>query len=548
MPVDLFKQRRKAREKRQRERDRAANEAALTPAQRAARERRREKAAQAAQARQAAAATEQAAARAAREAERAARDAAAAAAERERKAIAVTKLRKLGGEKEAPAPAPAARSASRLPTSTPTLRLLEAQSGGRVEAAALPSRAAVERAATSHIFAADRACGVCVWDEGAAQWARPDGWRPTLDALYAAYGGAAQDGAAQDGAVDVVAGEYNAVFRPTLGDTLQLLPPELLELLGVAPGALEGVVVRVTRPDSGKHSDGRLHYRFKPLAAMVRELYFTLHAAANGVAPRCRAALLFPAIAHRGAQLYGALYIFDRAERDAHALLEEHFKRLAKHRGSAQYAPAARDAGAQVARRVAHMLYRQSALGALNADVKLNNIVFEEGGVARAIDFDGSMYSLMREGDGWAAHLLANLALITAHVRAFCDELLADGWARETRSLLIELLTEAKRLGAGGEWVFKARARPRTFVELSGDSPEDAVTRLEFITHSYFGDATGQRTRFELRQGPLAPPLIEQLVCFGAFGHTRGEPAISAALNAATATPRIAGWPQPPEA
>jgi hypothetical protein len=160
----------------------------------------------------------------------------------------------------------------------------------------------------------------------------------------------------------------------------------------------------------------------------------------------------------------------------------------------------------------------------------------------------------MHEGDGWAAHLLANLALLTAHVRAFCDELLADGWARETRSLLIELLTEAKRLGAGGEWVFKARARPRTFVELSGDSPEEAVIRLEFITHSYFDDATGARTRFEARRGPLAPPLIEQLVCFGAFGHTRGEPAIVAALNAAGRVsswpqpPRIAGWPQPPEA
>jgi hypothetical protein len=352
MAVDIFKQRRKALEKRQRERDRAAKEAALTPAQRAARERRREKAAQAAQARQAAAATEQAAARAAREAERVAHAAAAASAERERQALAAAKLRELGGGEEATAPAPAA-SAARSASRTPALRLLEAASGGRVEAAALPSRADVERAATSHVFAADRAHGVCVWDEGAAQWARPDGWRPTLDALYAAHGAAAQDGAeqggvAQDGAVDVVAGEYNAVFRPTSDDApqLQLLPPELLELLGVAPGALESVVVRVTRPDSGKHPDGRLHHRFKPLAAMVRELYHTLHAAVNGVAPRCRAAMLFPAVAHRGAQLYGALYISDRGERDAHALLEEHFKRLAKHRGSAQYAQQARGAGA----------------------------------------------------------------------------------------------------------------------------------------------------------------------------------------------------------
>ena len=66
----------------------------------------------------------------------------------------------------------------------------------------------------------------------------------------------------------------------------------------------------------------------------------------------------------------------DRAERDATRLLDEHVRQLA--RGGAQYAERMRSAGAQVARRVTHLLHRQSALGALNADVKLGNIVFDD--------------------------------------------------------------------------------------------------------------------------------------------------------------------------
>ena len=537
MASDLLRKRREASAKRQRVRERVAKEATLTPAKRAARERRRDRAKVATEARRAQAATEALEKRHKREEERAAQAAAtAAAAARQQAAVAeVLRLDAAAQQAAAASPTPPVAASKRAapPPAPPvhrtsTLSLLSHDRACAVKPAALPARAALECAASTQVFSADAAAGVSAWDEEAGGWAHPEGWRTLVDALYAAYGTPSAAG------VEVVAGEYNAVFRPD--DAHPVLPDALRRLLRIVRP--DEVVVRVTRPDADVQTNGKPHIRFKPLVAMVRELYHTLHATANDLAPRVRAALLFPSVVRHGVQLYGALYVCDRAERDATRLLDEHVQRLAAS-GGAQYAERMRSAGAQVARRVTHLLHRQSALGALNADVKLGNIVFDDAGRAMAIDFDGAMYSLMHEGTGWAAHLLANLALVTAHVRAFCDQLLADGWVAEARPLLLELLGAAKALGAGGSWVFAARARPRKFTDLYGDSRDDAATRLEFIVHSYFTEGKHPRVRFDARYEPTAPPLVEQLVCFCLFGHTDGDAAIRDALSV-----RVSGWPK----
>jgi hypothetical protein len=399
---------------------------------------------------------------------------------------------------------------------TPTIAQLCTDRAYTVSPAPLPPRAEIEWRATTHVFASDVEAGVCVWDEGAGGYARPSGWRALLGVLYAAFD-AFQ--AKNPDAVTTITGEYNAVFKPDAEDAL--LPEGLLALLGASA---ETLVVRVTRPDLAERGNGVRHVRFKPLAPMVRELSHTLHAAANDIAPRVRAALLFPASVRHGKQLYGALYVCERAERDAHTLADEY---VATGRLEAELC----DGGAQLARRVLQLLHHQSALGALSADVKPSNIVFDGRGRARAIDFDGAMYSLMHEGDGWAAHLLANLALATAHVRAFQNAWVAHGWAEALRSLVLELVVATRLLGGGAQWLLAARAAPRGFVELEGDSCVEATQRFEFVVHAYFADAKKMRVPFQTRREARAPPLIEQLVCFGLYGHTQGDAALDRAMG-----------------
>lgn len=535
--MNLLQKRRKERQKKERANARSVRWNAMTPAQQAVREQRRQSA-QAVRAEKAEhRAIEKRRLRTERDATRlqCANSAAAAEAQRHERSVKVLQ-QEAAAEAGCAHPERVDRKASKPLRPQPAQPAQPAPNPAaialsNVRPRAVPERSTLEVAASTEVFSADASGGIRGWDEGAGAWARPEGWMLLVQKLFALYS------THDDGGVDVVTGEYNAVFLPD--QTHPLLPLCLYELMGAQP---DGVVVRITRPDAEEPAAGTVHTRFKSLVAMVRELYHTLHAAANDVAPQCLAAVVFPATVCGGVQMYGALYVARRAVQDAKGLLDNHVATL-RRLSAPQFEQQVRDAGAQVGRAVADLLHRLSALGVVNTDVKLGNIVFNEDYRAMAIDFDGAMYSIMHEGDGWAAHLLANLALVTAHVRAFCIPPLAEGWVAEVRGLLLEVLRSARELGAGAAWVFSARARPRKFVDLHGDKPSDAIARIEFIINSYFTQADHTRVRFVPCTGCKAAPLIVQLVSFCLLGHTRGDEAIWSAMGQER---RVASWPKPP--
>ena len=203
---------------------------------------------------------------------------------------------------------------------------------------------------------------------------------------------------------------------------------------------LEDAVVRVTRPDGSTRGE-RTIYRFKERAALQRELYATLHASANGTGVACRAAFLFPALERGGVMLYGSCFVLECAATDADAALDRQQQEIERRglEGPARE-QALRGVGASVACRVLPLVHRMSALGAVSADCKPSNIVFTEADAARAIDFDANMFALLTPAAcEWPVCMLHNVALLSAHVRAFRPAPLADGWAAAVRPLVLDL-------------------------------------------------------------------------------------------------------------
>ena len=247
------------------------------------------------------------------------------------------------------------------------------------------------------------------------------------------------------------------VFFPEPGVEPELPLPPLVDGTGrtLAP---DEVVFRLTRPDAATQHNGDSFYRYKTLAAMRREFYYTLHGAANDFAPPCLAAVLYPAVVitySDGTQdtLYGALYVLHKASKDLVSLIDDETKRLRTlHAGRTQspaYAEALRRSGRKAALWLLPVLARQARLGALSFDAKPANYVFGADGKPYAIDFDAAMYSVSDDTrPQWHAALLMLIGLLTAHVRLFVAPALADGWATALRPLVIELCaTRARRAG-----------------------------------------------------------------------------------------------------
>ncbi len=372
-----------------------------------------------------------------------------------------------------------------------------------IKPAPMPDREDIVFSATSSVFCADSENGVCYWGKDGGRFACPQAWNSLIEWIYARYTAEGDEGTTVEDGTTFSHGEYNLVAA--LGDASQC------EGLELPPLDFDRVVIRVTRSDPVK-SNKSLIYRFKPRDVLVREFYHTLHAAANGVGLHCHAAFLFPAVMHEGKQLYGALFVLDRAACDTNDLFDEHSDKM-RERGvvGAALTRELHDAGLRVAARVVSLMHHLAVLGAVSVDSKPGNIVFDDENAAHAIDFDSCMYSLMRTGCSWHAHLLHNLALVTAHVRAFRPEALAEGWAQAVGPLMLDLCNRSKHT----RWLMRARPNERAYAELPHDTEEVCRQRLEFTAHAYFRKGTVSRFR-PVQRADLS--LIEQLVRFGLTG------------------------------
>jgi hypothetical protein len=163
------------------------------------------------------------------------------------------------------------------------------------------------------------------------------------------------------------------------------------------------------------------------------------------------------------------------------------------------------------------VLCRQAKLGALSFDAKPANYVAGSDAKPYAIDFDASMYAVTRDTSEWAAALLLLIALLTAHVRLYSVPALAEGWAQALRPLILELCKPARV----ARWMFDAQLCKRAFQEIIGDDDVASRKRLEMMTHVYFVKAAKTHgAAFRPLPGPLAPPLIEQLLRYCLHGTT----------------------------
>ena len=383
----------------------------------------------------------------------------------------------------------------------------------------MPARDDIEMSASCCVLCANVEEGVAFWGNDLGKFACPFTWKPLMNWLEDHYMRAVDAGCAgdiDDELVRIKHGEYNLVA--------QIKDPDALRRDGVVmpPLDYDEVVVRLTRPDGAERvSDTHGRYRltrYKSRTVMQRELYFQLFASCNGIGLRCEAAFIYPgAVAHdSGAQMYGGLYVLQRAHRDMNKLIEEHSGRVAGMASEVARQNEQRLAGKRLAARTVQLLHHASALGLVAADVKPGNIVFDSAGAAYIIDFDGCMNTIMRSGTTYAPHVLHNLTLLTAHVRGFRETLLAEGWAAAVKPLMFDLVAASR----GCRWLADAAPGNKPYAELPDDLEQSCSRRVEFVATSYFLRAKMANFRFLL--GSKAPPLIVQLVRFGLFGATGG--------------------------
>lgn len=381
----------------------------------------------------------------------------------------------------------------------------------------MPPREDIQMSASCCVLCSNVEEGVCFWGNDMGKFACPYAWRPLMRWIEERYMRALSKGChdeIDDDVVQIKHGEYNLVATIKQPDRL------LAEGVELPPLDYERVVVRLTRPDGAKRVSSAygsyMLMRYKRCAIMQRELYFQLHASCNGVGLRCEAAFLYPGtLAHDdGTQLYGGVYVLQKAYKDMNKLIEEHTDRLDALPSPSQRVAEQRLAGQRLAARAVQLIHHASALGLVAADVKPGNIVFDESGTPFFIDFDGCMNSIIQSGPSYAPHVLHNLSLLTAHVRGFREPTLAEGWATSVEPLMLDLVAASR----GCKWIGDAKPGNKPYAELPNDLEQTCSRRVEFVTTSYF--LRSKMAAFKFIVGANAPPLIVQLVRFGLFGVT----------------------------
>ena len=387
----------------------------------------------------------------------------------------------------------------------PTIDELVSEIERTTVAKLLPSCADFSTRAADGVFVADKN-GLRRWDSVSKySWSKPAAWQNIIDEL----GKFDLDSVGSVKGVKLLGkGEYNAVFQVS-DEFCSPLPPQF-------EADLPNVVFRVTRSDAS-HEEGEVHFRFKSIGNLARELFFTLFSAVNEFSPKVYASLIFPAVVDdRGVQLYGMLLVVERGDRDMGALLDEHENSFMS-RTCQEYDYnhwQLEHAGRRVAAVALPVVFRSSFAGALNFDTKPANFLILRSGEAAAIDFDASMVSILgREDGGWEAAFLVNLVLISAHIRSFRAPALASGWVSYVRPLLLDLVRRAR----GTKWVFDAKIDGKSdFKEMCDDTEYSARLRLQIFVQAYFVRPPGvvPTVPFRARLEPGAPSLMDQMLRF----------------------------------
>jgi hypothetical protein len=335
-------------------------------------------------------------------------------------------------------------------------------------------------------------------------------------------------------------GEYNAVLL-ALPASSNRVNAWLDHVAARVQSSGNRIVVRLTRSDDGG--------RYQDLAAVSGELYNTLFAAANGLGPRCFAALIVPTSRRSrttGRVLYGALYVLERAI----STLSEHIHASVQCTPRGRPSPAyLKQLGRDAAGSVLSVIRRLSVLGCVHLDVKLGNLAFMSGRperkpkdkamcttTSRFIDFDASYFLVLdaseaASGSGrparcWRQTMFVNLLLVTSHVYFYAPhEAIWWGWSEEVRDILHQLHHDVlARRGVGEEdgcaeteWLWNLNptriSQTRDLGKRGAVVP--AVLDLEAIIRCYFvfaQEGVVKRDPLRLKVAAGSPAVLSQLL------------------------------------
>ena len=275
----------------------------------------------------------------------------------------------------------------------------------------------------------------------------------------------------------VGAGTYNLVMRMRPGEGHFRLPGWLADRVSAALGrhALLGdTVLRITRNDCGEYST---------LATMAGEVHNAIFASIKHIGPPLFA--VAPLAAPREAR--GARYASVQVLRTAHCDLAKALENASGASG-----------GVAIAIKMTQLLFEASALGVLFLDIKPANVLgyrTRSSVEFRLADTDPQFFLLLDpEKRDWKALLLANLALLSAHVRNLEPSSAADGFLSAVKPVLRELVV--RRSEYASDWLFAARAVEVSFDTLRGHSDFELQRILCTMTTSYFygSRVTGYRS------------------------------------------------------
>jgi hypothetical protein len=246
------------------------------------------------------------------------------------------------------------------------------------------------------------------------------------------------------------AGTYNLVMRMRPGGGHFALPTWLAHIACSAMGrpvTQSDVALRITRNDCGD---------FPVLETIAGEVHNAIWASMNGIGPPLFAVAPLPAVREGRAARYAAVQVMQAAHCDLAKALER---------------AARREDGVEIAIKIVELLWAASIRGVLFVDIKPGNILgfqTSRGLSFKLADTDPQFFLVLDpEERDWRALLLANLALLAAHVRNMEPASDAtDAFRAAVRPVLVELLT--RRGEYDSRWLFEARS-----VQVPFESPKD---------------------------------------------------------------------------
>jgi hypothetical protein len=362
---------------------------------------------------------------------------------------------------------------------------------------------------TCTVFVAD-AEGVGAWETG--RFASPSNWIRTVADLESFYFGSLKAGqidAPPTWSSDLVRGEYNCVFFPKTHPPLDI---DVKQRDG-SPIDWTTVVIRTTRPDTLQHrtTNETLH-RYRSLVLVCTEAMSMLTAASTRNGPVIHALAIVPRFEKNGSLLYGMIVVMERAVCDLVETVHRFESMASKNRSVEQANAFLETKGASFAKRLVKLTGLAAIHGFVLADLKLGNIVATTKGF-RLIDFDPLLTVLMSD-TRWKPRMLANLLLVSVHVKTFTPKAFSNGFIKNVKDVLSMLLAECKN----DAWLLELPMRKHAFQEIVGATLKDASKHIGMTVSAYFLTPNKSATcmpTFDIAPG--GKPLVQQL-CLFLFG------------------------------